>query len=116
MQMVRRPVSASPGSYGLSSRIPFWRFASTVHTRTQAADQLSSGQSYLSNESPSWPNRNIAKPLLLRPDDARYLECLALIHQVQVYQPQGTLNLTRSNSPKRAIVQRFGRRMPHHLS
>src|SRR4029453_14340729 len=39
--------------------------------------------------------QEVRKALALRPDDARYLECLALIHQMQVYQLQGTLNLTR---------------------
>src|SRR5262249_5181129 len=52
-------------------------------------------QSYLSNESNLLAEQEIRKALTLRPDDARYLECLALIHQMQVYQPQGTLNLTR---------------------
>ena len=69
--------------------------APSVQMRTQADDHYRLAQSYLSNESSSWPNRKSAKPSHCSPDDARYLECLALIHQIQVYQAQGTLNLTR---------------------
>src|SRR4030095_1610904 len=69
--------------------------ASSVRTRTQADDHYRLAQSYLSNDSPLLAEQEIRKALVLRPDDARYLECLVLIHQVQVYQPQGTLNLTR---------------------
>ena len=69
--------------------------ASSGPKRTQADDHYRLAQSYLSNDSPLLAEQEIRKALTLRPDDARYLECLALIHQVQVYQPQGTLNLTR---------------------
>jgi Tfp pilus assembly protein PilF len=69
--------------------------ASSAKTRTQADDYYRLAQSYLSNDSPLLAEQEIRKALTLRPDDARYLECLALIHQTQVYQPQGTLNLTR---------------------
>jgi Tfp pilus assembly protein PilF len=69
--------------------------ASSGQTRVQANDHYRLAQSYLSNESYLLAEQEIRKALTLRPDDARYLECLALIHQVQVYQPQGTLNLTR---------------------
>src|SRR5215813_8307170 len=69
--------------------------ASSAKVRTQADDHYRLAQSYLSNESPLLAEQEIRKALTLRPDDARYLECLALIHQTQVYQPQGTLNLTR---------------------
>src|SRR5687768_4265546 len=62
---------------------------------TQADDYYRLAQSYLSNESHHLAEQEIRKALTLRPDDARYLECLALIHQMQVYQTQGTLNLTR---------------------
>jgi tetratricopeptide (TPR) repeat protein len=63
--------------------------------RTQADDHYRLAQSYLSNASPLMAEQEIRKALTLRPDDARYLECLALIHPMQVYQAQGTLNLTR---------------------
>src|SRR5262252_5191166 len=69
--------------------------ASSVHTRTQANDHYRLAQSYLSNESPLLAEQEIRKALTLRPDDARYLECLALIDKKQAYQAQGTLNLTR---------------------
>lgn len=69
--------------------------ASSAPKRSQADDYYRLAQSYLSNDSPLLAEQEIRKALTLRPDDARYLECLALIHQVQVYQPQGTLNLTR---------------------
>src|SRR5215475_14820022 len=69
--------------------------ASSRQMRTQADDYYRLAQSYLSNDSPLLAEQEIRKALALRPDDARYLETLALIHQVQVYQPQGTLNLTR---------------------
>ena len=69
--------------------------ASSRQVRTQADDHYRLAQSYLSNESPLLAEQEIRKALTLRPDDARYLECLALIHQTQVYQAQGTLNLTR---------------------
>ena len=69
--------------------------ASSKQMRTQADDHYRLAQSYLSNESPLLAEQEIRKALTLRPDDARYLGCLALIHQAQVYQAQGTLNLTR---------------------
>lgn len=69
--------------------------ASSGQTRVQAHDHYRLAQSYLSNESYLLAEQEIRKALTLRPDDARYLECLALIHQMQVYQSQGTLNLTR---------------------
>src|SRR5262249_45222443 len=69
--------------------------ASSGQIRTQADDHYRLAQSYLSNESHLLAEQEIRKALALRPDDARYLECLALINQMQVYQPQGTLNLTR---------------------
>ena len=68
---------------------------SSVQMHTQADDHYRLAQSYLSNASPLLAEQEIRKALTLRPDDARYLECLALIHQMQVYQAQGTLNLTR---------------------
>ncbi len=68
---------------------------SSGQMRTQADDHYRLAQSYLSNESHLLAEQEIRKALTLRPDDARYLECLALIHQMQVYQAQGTLNLTR---------------------
>jgi Tfp pilus assembly protein PilF len=69
--------------------------ASSARVRVQANDHYRLAQSYLSSESYILAEQEIRKALTLRPDDARYLECLALIHQVQVYQAQGTLNLTR---------------------
>ena len=69
--------------------------ASSAQVRLQGDNHYRLAQSYLSNESPLLAEQEIRKALALRPDDARYLECLALIHQVQVYQAQGTLNLTR---------------------
>src|SRR5439155_23931130 len=69
--------------------------ASSGKMRTQADDHYRLAQSYLSNASHLLAEQEIRKALTLRPDDARYLECLALIHQMQVYQAQGTLNLTR---------------------
>src|SRR5262245_62136255 len=69
--------------------------ASSAQVRLQGDDHYRLAQSYLSNDSPLLAEQEIRKALALRPDDARYLECLALIHQVQVYQTQGTLNLTR---------------------
>src|SRR5262245_4818402 len=68
--------------------------ASSGKTRAQADDHYRLAQSYLSNESPLLAEQEIRKALTLRPDAARYLECLALIHQTQAYQAQGTLNLT----------------------
>jgi len=69
--------------------------SSSTQVRTQADDHYRLAQSYLSNESNLLAEQEIRKALTLRPDDARYLECLALINQAQVYQEQGTLNLTR---------------------
>src|SRR5436309_3017210 len=69
--------------------------ASSGQMRTQADDHYRLAQSYLSNESHLLAEQEIRKALTLRPDDARYLACLALIHQMQVYQAQGTLHLTR---------------------
>src|SRR5262249_49416226 len=69
--------------------------ASSGQVRTQADDHYRLAQSYLSNESHLMAEQEIRKALTLRPDDARYFECLALINQMQVYQPQGELNLTR---------------------
>jgi Tfp pilus assembly protein PilF len=69
--------------------------ASSAKTRAQADDHYRLAQSYWSNESYLLAEQEIRKALALRPDDARYLEWLALIHQTQVYQAQGTLNLTR---------------------
>jgi Tfp pilus assembly protein PilF len=48
-----------------------------------------SGESYILAE------QEIRKALTLFPDNTNYLECLAFIHQAQVYQPQGALNTTR---------------------
>ena len=56
--------------------------ASSGPKRTQADDHYRLAQSYLSNDSPLLAEQEIRKALTLRPDDARYLECLALIHQV----------------------------------
>jgi Tfp pilus assembly protein PilF len=69
--------------------------ASSARVRVQADDHYRLAQSYLSNASYILAEQEIRKALTLRPDEARYLECLAWIHQAQVYQAQGTLNLTR---------------------
>lgn len=69
--------------------------ASSARIRVQADDHYRLAQSYLSNESYVLAEQEIRKALTLQPDDARYLECLAWVHQAQVYQPPGTLNLTR---------------------
>ncbi len=69
--------------------------ASSARVRVQADDHYRLAQSYLSNESYVLAEQEIRKALTLQPDDARYLECLAWVHQAQVYQTQGTLNLTR---------------------
>jgi len=69
--------------------------ASSARVRVQADDHYRLAQSYLSNESYVPAEQEIRKALTLKPDDARYLECLAWVHQAQVYQTQGTLNLTR---------------------
>ncbi|MGE3537485.1 MAG: tetratricopeptide repeat protein [Candidatus Tectimicrobiota bacterium] len=69
--------------------------ASTARVQVQAEDHYRLAQSYLGNASYSQAEQEIRKSLGLRPDDPRYLECLALIHQAQVYQPQGGINRTR---------------------
>ena len=69
--------------------------ASSGRLRVQAEDHYRLAQSYLSNASYVQAEQEIRKALALQPDDARYLECLAWIHQAQVYQAPGTLNLTR---------------------
>lgn len=63
--------------------------------RIQADDHYRLAQSYLSSASYVMAEQEIRKALALQPDEARYLECLAWIHQAQVYQAPGTLNLTR---------------------
>lgn len=69
--------------------------APSARVRLQADDHYRLAQSYLSNESYGLAEQEIRKALGIRPDDPRYLECLAWVHQAQVYQPQGTLNRTR---------------------
>ena len=69
--------------------------ASSARVRVQADDHYRLAQSYLSNASYILAEQEIRKALTLRPDEARYFECLAWIHQAQVYQAQGALNLTR---------------------
>lgn len=69
--------------------------ASSGRARVQAEDHYRLAQSYLSNASYVLAEQEIRKALTLQPDNVRYLECLALIHQAQVYQAPGTLNLTR---------------------
>lgn len=69
--------------------------ASSARMRVQADDHYRLAQSYLGNEAHSLAEQEIRKALVLWPDDARYLECLAFIHQAQIYQSQGTLNATR---------------------
>src|SRR5438132_13608935 len=69
--------------------------ASSARIRVQADDHYRLAQSYLSNESYVLAEQEIRKALTLQPDDARNLECLAWVHQAQVYQTQETLNLTR---------------------
>ena len=68
---------------------------SSRRVRLQADDHYRLAQSYLSQASYILAEQEIRKALALWPDDARYLECLAWIHQAQVYQAQGGLNLTR---------------------
>jgi Tfp pilus assembly protein PilF len=63
--------------------------------RAQAEDHYRLAQSFLSNESYALAEQEIRKALALRADEAQYLECLALIHQAQVYQAPGGLNRTR---------------------
>jgi len=69
--------------------------ASTGHVRVQADDHYRLAQSYLSTASYVQAEQEIRKALAVQPNDARYLECLAWIHQAQVYQAPGALNLTR---------------------
>jgi Tfp pilus assembly protein PilF len=69
--------------------------ASSGRVHIQADDHYRLAQSYLSNASYVMAEQEIRKALTLQPDDARYLECLAWIHQAQVYQAPGTLNRTR---------------------
>jgi len=69
--------------------------ASSGRLRAQADDHYRLAQSYLSNASYVPAEQEIRKALTLQPDEVRYLECLAWIHQAQVYQAPGTLNLTR---------------------
>lgn len=66
-----------------------------ARVQAQAEDHYRLAQSYLSNESYTLAEQEIRKALALQADDARYLECLALIHQAQVYQTSGGLNRTR---------------------
>jgi len=63
--------------------------------RSQADGHYRLAQSYLSNASYAMAEQEIRQALVLQPDDARYLECLAWIHQAQVYQAPRTLNRTR---------------------
>lgn len=69
--------------------------ASSGRVRVQAEDHYRLAQSYLGNASYGQAEQEIRKALALQPENVRYLECLALIHQAQVYQAPGTLNLTR---------------------
>lgn len=69
--------------------------AASGRVRVQADDHYRLAQSYLSTASYVLAEQEIRKALVLQPDEARYLECLALIHQAQVYQAPGALNLTR---------------------
>jgi len=69
--------------------------AASARVRVQADDHYRLAQSFLSNESYTLAEQEIRKALALRADEARYLECLAWIHQAQVYQSQGGLNRTR---------------------
>jgi len=69
--------------------------ASSGRVRIQADDHYRLAQSYLSNASYVLAEQEIRQALALQPDDGRYLECLAWIHQAQVYQAPGTLNRTR---------------------
>lgn len=69
--------------------------AASAQLRTRAEDHLRLAQSYLGNDAYALAEQEIRKALTLLPDEARYLECLAFIHQAQVYQGQGTLNTTR---------------------
>src|SRR5262249_62110438 len=69
--------------------------ASSGRVRIQADDHYRLAQSYLSNASYVMAEQEIRQALALQPDDARYLECLAWIHQAQVYQAPRTLNRTR---------------------
>src|SRR6266478_3704100 len=79
--------------------------ASSARIRVQADDHYRLAQSYLSNESYVLAEQEIRKALTLQPDDARYLECLAWIHEAQVYQAPGTLNLTRLQLAEEAYRQ-----------
>src|SRR5262245_32526260 len=69
--------------------------AASGRVRIQADDHYRLAQSYLSHASYVMAEQEIRHALALQPDDARYLECLAWIHQAQVYQAPGTLNRTR---------------------
>src|SRR5262249_38619305 len=69
--------------------------ASSGRVRIQADDHYRLAQSYLSNASYVMAEQEIRQALALQPDNARYLECLAWIHQAQVYQAPRTLNRTR---------------------
>jgi len=69
--------------------------ASSERVHIQADDHYRLAQSYLSNASYILAEQEIRKALVLQPDEARYLECLALVHQAQVYQAPGPLNFTR---------------------
>jgi len=69
--------------------------ASSERVHIQADDHYRLAQSYLSNASYILAEQEIRKALILQPDEVRYLECLALVHQAQVYQAPGPLNFTR---------------------
>jgi Tfp pilus assembly protein PilF len=69
--------------------------ASSERVHIQADDHYRLAQSYLSNASYILAEQEIRKALVLQPDEVRYLECLALVHQAQVYQAPGPLNFTR---------------------
>lgn len=79
--------------------------ASSAKMRLQGDDHLRLAQSYLGNEAYGLAEQEIRKALTLLPDEARYLECLAFIHQAQVYQAQGTINNTRLQLAEAAYQQ-----------
>lgn len=69
--------------------------ATSATVRLQGDEHYRLAQSYLGNESFVLAEQEIRRALAIAPDDPRYLEGLALVHQAQIYQLPGSLNFTR---------------------
>lgn len=69
--------------------------ASSGRVRVQADEDYRLAQLYLGDEAYTQSEQATRRALAVQPDDARYLELLALIHHKQVSQTHGGVNRTR---------------------